>query len=250
MHANGIPGNLLARGVNPSNSTGIEHTGKAPTVAAKSANTKKNPKPAQVFGKNGVLYSFPRGNQEQIHITIDFSQVPSPANYFYADSLYVRMDNELHTSVLSFGLRNENTNKFLRRFDVVMPTNSVMGPFWASAKQIEPVLDRVLEMSRLTREARPISPPDPDPQVLTLFANMIFLAIGEGESTLDFYHLTPREVHLAKTQKADMQLKAIVRVILSSTLTKHFFNLLRPFAEGASNPALAPERNTRAVRPR
>jgi hypothetical protein len=224
--------------------------GKAPTVAAKSAKTKKNPKPAQVFGKNGVLYTFPRGNQEQIQITIDFSQVPSPPNYFYADSLYIRMDNELHTSVLSFGLRNENTSKFLSRFDVVMPTNSLMGPFWASTRPIEPVLDKVLQMSRLARDARPISPPDPDPQVLTLFANMIFLAIGEGESTLDFYHLPPREVHLAKTQNADIQLKAIVRVILSSTLTKHFFNSLRPYAEGVSDPALAQERNTRAARSR
>ena len=219
-------------------------------MAAKSAKTKKSPKPGQVFGKNGVLYTFPHGDQDQIQITIDFSQVPPPPNYFYADSLYLRMDNELHMSVLSFGLRNENTDKFSRRIDVVMPTNSLTGPFWASTRPIEPVLDKVLEMSRLTGEARPISPPDPDPQVITLFANMIFLAVGEGESTLDFYHLPPREVHLAKTQKADIQLKATVRVILSSILTKHFFNTLRPHAEGASDSAPVLERSTRAARSR
>jgi hypothetical protein len=219
-------------------------------VATKNAKTKNSPKPGQVFGKNGVLYTFPHGDQEQIQFNIDFSQVPPPPSYFYADALYVRMDNESQMSVLSFGLRDENTDKFSRRIDVVMPTKSLTGPFWASTRPIEPTLDRVLEMSRLTGETRPMSRPEPDPRAVTLFANMIFLAVGEGESTLDFYHLPPREVHLAKTQKADIQLKETVRVILSSVLTKHFFNTLRPYAEGASDSAPARERSTRAARSR
>jgi hypothetical protein len=226
---------------------GTERVGKAPTVAAKSAKTKKSPR---VFGKDGVRYSFPHGDQEQIQFNIDFSQIPSPPSYFYADSLYLRTDNELCMSVLSFGLRNENTEKFSQRIDVVMPTKSLTGPFWVSTRPIEPILDKALEMSKLTGETRQISAPDPDPRTVTLFANMIFLALGDGESTLDFYHLPPREVHLAKTKRADIQLKATVRVILSSVLTKHFFNTIRPYAEGASDSTPGLERSTRAARSR
>jgi hypothetical protein len=55
---------------------------------------------------------------------------------------------------------------------------------------------------------------------------MIFITAGQGESSLDFYHLSPRDVHLAKTKKMDMQMSPIVRVILSSVLTKYFFGLI------------------------
>src|SRR5690348_13945059 len=200
----------------------------------------------RVFGKNGVFYSFPRGDQEQIQIRVDFSQVPPPPNYYYADSLYIRMDKEQRMAVLSFGQRNEQAGNFFNRIDIVMPTKSLMGPFWVSSRPIEPTLDKLLEASGPGGEIRPISPPDTES--VTLFANMIFLAIGDGESTLDFYHLPPREVHLAKTGRKDMELQPTVRVIISSVLTKHFFNTLRPYAEGGSHSLPALERSRHAAR--
>jgi hypothetical protein len=217
-------------------------------VAPKNARAKKSPKPQQVFGKNGVFYTFPHSNQEQIQIRVDFSQVPSPPNYYYADSLHLGVDQEQRMVILSFGQRNPNTDKFSNRIDVVMPLKSLIGSFWLSSRPVETTLDKLLEASGLTGETRPIS--SPDTEAMTLFANMIFLAVGDGESTLDFYHLAPREVHLAKTQKKDMELEPTVRVIMSSVLTKHFFNTLRPYAEGASDSAPVLERSTRAARSR
>jgi len=217
-------------------------------VAPKNARAKKSPKPQHVFGKNGVFYTFPHGNQEQIQIRVDFSKVPSPPNYYYADSLHLRVDKEQRMAVLSFGQRNPNTDKFSNRIDVVMPIKSLMGPFWLSSRPVEATLDKLLEVSGLSGETRPIS--SPDTEAVTLFANMIFLAVGDGESTLDFYHLAPREVHLAKTQKKDMELEPTVRVIISSVLTKHFFNTLRPYAESASEPLPVLERSQRAARTR
>ncbi len=217
-------------------------------MSATTVKAKKTPKAGQVFGRNGVFYSFPHGNQEEIQVRIDFSRIPPPPNYYYADAMHLRLDQELHMSILSFGHRNENTDRFSDRIDVVMPTKSLMGPFWASTRPVEATLDKLLEASGLTGDARPIS--RPDTQAITLFANMIFLAIGDGESTLDFYHLSPREVHLAKTQRKDMELEPTVRVIISSALTKHFFNTLRTHAEGASDSSAVLQRSTRAARSR
>jgi len=217
-------------------------------VASKNARAKKGPKAPQVFGKNGVFYTFPNDNQEQIQIRIDFSLVPSPPNYYYADSLHLRVDKEQRMAILSFGQRNQNTDKFSNRIDIVMPFKSLMGPFWLSSRPVEVTLDKLLEAFGIIGETRPIS--SPDTEAITLFANMIFLAVGDGESTLDFYHLAPREVHLAKTQKKEMELQPTVRVIISSVLTKHFFNTLRPHAEGASERLPALERSQRAARTR
>lgn len=215
-------------------------------MAAKSPKTMKIPKPEQVFGKNGVFYSFLGGRQDQIQIRVDFAQVPAPVNYYYADSLYLRIDKQQRMAILSFGQRNEDTDKFSNRIDIVMPIKSLMGPFWASSRPVEATVDKLLEVSGHIPEIRAITPPDT--QAAVLFANMIFLAVGDGESTLDFYHLAPREVHLAKTERRDMELEATVRVIISSVLTKHFFNTLRPHAEGAADSAPVLDRSQRAAR--
>lgn len=215
-------------------------------MAKKNARTKKNPKPGQVFGSNGVLYRLPKGEGGPIEIRIDFGLVPEPINYYYADSLHLAVDENLRMAVLSFGRRSEATNQFADRIDVVMPKKSLFDQFWKSSAEIQITLGKFFEATGAPSKFEPVSLPDS--QATTFFANAIFAALGEGESTLDFYHMPPRAVHLAKTQKADIQLLPIVRVIISSVLTKHFFETLRPHAEGGATFQSVIERITRVAR--
>jgi hypothetical protein len=221
-------------------------------VAAKIAKARtaepKKAKPGQVFGSKGVHYSFPKGEGGPIEIRIDFGSLAPPTNYCYADSLHLAIDEDLRMAVLSFGLRNKATNKFADRIDVAMPRKPLCDQFWNSTRDVEKTLDGFLEATGPAPKLRPISPPEPQPQVTTFFANAIFVALGEGEATLDFYHMPPRAVHLAKTQKADIELLPVVRVIVSSVLTKHFFETLRPHAEGADISQAALDRSDRAAR--
>jgi hypothetical protein len=206
---------------------------------------KKNQKAPQTFGSNGVFYTFLHGEAGQIEIKIDFAQVLEPVNYYYADAIRIAIDEGLQMGILSFGRRDEATNKFADRIDVAMPMKALLGPFWISTRPIEEAVDKILDASGVSAKSRPIVPPEAQAQ--TLFANMIFLAAGDGESTFDFYHLSPREVHLAKTQKKDMHLIPIVRVIMSSVLTKEFFIRLRPYAEQAAKLQPVPEGSRRVA---
>jgi hypothetical protein len=213
-------------------------------VTAKIIKT-KTPKAKQVFGSNGVFYRFLEQEGGPVEIRIDFGLVPAPAFYYYADSLLLKLDDELRMAQLSFGRRDENTNNFADRIDVVMPMKSLFAQFWTSARDVENTVDKILQVTGAVPKYQPVSLPDS--QAPTLFANTIFAAVGEGESTLDFYHLPPREVHLAKTQKRDMQIQPTVRVIMSSVLTKHFFDALRPHAERGQSVPPAMERSRRAI---
>jgi len=207
----------------------------------------KTPKPSKVFGSNGVFFRFLDRDGGPVEIRIDFGLVPAPAFYYYADSLLLKLESDLRMAVLSFGRRDVKTNKFADRIDVVMPTKSLFSQFWASSRDVEGTVDKILGASggllpKLTAVSLPES------QAATLFANTIFAAVGEGESTLDFYHLSPREVHLAKTQKKDMQIQPTVRVIMSSVLTKYFFDTLRPHAEQGQSVSPLMEGSRRAIR--
>jgi hypothetical protein len=216
-------------------------------VRARITKRNKAPKPTKVFGSNGVFYRFLAGEEGPIEIKIDFGFVPTPASYYYADSLLLNLDQDLCMSVLSFGRRDASTNKFADRIDVAIPTKSLFGPFWVSSREVEKNVDKVLETSGVSvPKPKPIS--SPESLAPTVFANTIFAAVGETESTLDFYHLSPREIHLAKTQKKDIQLQPIIRVIVSTVLTKIFFDTLRPYAErGEGLPPLV-QRSRRAIR--
>jgi hypothetical protein len=207
---------------------------------------KQKPRVGQIFGKDGIFYTFPQGEGGPIQIRIDFSAIPVPASYYYADALALAPNGELRMTTLSFGRRNTRAHTFADRIDIVMPSKSLFEQFWASSRHVEDAVDKILQTTGLAAATKAMVLPDPE-QVPTLFANTIFVAVGDGESTLDFYHLSPREVHLAKTNKINMQIQPTVRVILSSVLTKHFFNVLRPYS-GVPINVLEPERSNRVAR--
>jgi len=208
---------------------------------------KSSPKPPPTFGGNGVFFTFPDEHSDQLQVKIDFAQVLVPLNYYYADSLRIALDEGLQIAVLSFGRRDQAVDKFADRIDVAMPMKALFGPIWTSFRPIEEAVDKILEASGAAAKPTPVAAPDS--QAPTLFSNLIFLAAGDGESTFDFYHLSPRDLHLAKTQKQAMQLLPIVRVIMSSVLTKEFFNRLRPYAEKATRPQPVADGSKRVARP-
>lgn len=220
--------------------------GKARTnLPRKPLTPKTASKPPEAFGANGVFYSFPQGEGGPIEIKVDFAQAPVPLNYYYADSLRISIDKSQQMAILSFGRREESTSTFVDRIDVVMPIKT-LGPFWVTSRHIEEAVDKVLQASGISAETGPMQ--DPKSLASTLFANMIFLSAGDGESTFDFYHMPARDVHLARTQKKNIDLLPVIRVVASSALTKEFFIRLRPHVENATKPASVAEGGKRAAR--
>jgi hypothetical protein len=187
----------------------------------------------KVYGSNGVFYRFPQGEGvgQPIEIRVDFGQVAEPQNYYFADSFLFSLDEVQRMATLSFGRRDLAGEKFADRIDIVMPTKSILGAFWQSIQQagVDGTVDKALAAAGLVPRVASLAAPSDLAQ--TFFANMIFVAAGDGESTLDFYHLSPRTTHLAKTQKTDMALAAAVRIIISSVLTKYFFDVIRSHAD-------------------
>jgi hypothetical protein len=206
-------------------------------------------KPTQVFGSNGLTYRFPSGSDGPIQISVDFSKIAPPAAYFYADCVRIDVDNQNRMATLVFGHRAESGDRLADRVEIVMPFNALFGTFWQSVKPIEQTVDKLLEgfgeiheAPTIARGATERTKPAPP-----LFANVVFVATAEGETSLDFYHLAPREVHLAKTQRTDMNLQTTVRVIASTLLTKQLFNLIRPLAEPSAAGQVTSERKQSAT---
>jgi hypothetical protein len=212
-------------------------------VQAKPTKVDRKLKPPQVFGKNGVFFTFPQGEGGPININIDFSLAPPPESYYYADAVHLRVNENLLMVSLSFGRRKVDTNNFQDWIEVVMPVAAVR-QLSASTRDVEKAVDAVLKQMKTNLTTQTVSPVGPGG--MTLYANMTFIVAGQGESSLDFYFLSPRDIHLAKTKKLDMQLMPVVRVIISTVVTKQFFGLIAALnsADQSSNGFPGRERAT------
>jgi len=187
---------------------------------------------SKTYGKGPVRYRLPEDEAGPIQISVDYGLAVVPDQYYYADSFSLQRDDKLGIAVLVFGRSASSEPGARDRLEIAMPESSLFDTFWRSSRSVEQSLDQQLASMKKKGIARPA--PAEVARRATLYANNIFIATGGTETCLDFYYLSPRDVHLAKTRKAQIELFPIIRVIISPVLVKYMFNELRPHAEGAS----------------
>jgi len=156
-----------------------------------------------------------------MQMKFDFSRLPEPALYYYADCLAMRVDSDNQMVILTFGRSEGERTKFMDHVEVVMPTDRLLGDFWKSATDINAAVDQILQARRWSAFPRQMEPPPDATQ--TFYANVLFMVVGMGESSLDFYHLSPRQIHFAKTGLLkEIQVVPVLRVVISTALSKRF----------------------------
>lgn len=192
----------------------------------KTAPPRKGAKALKQYGKGAVRYSLPKGFNGPMQIQIDFRHAVAPQSFFYADSVSVSVNPDLHMATLSFG--QKRTGSF-DRIEVVMPKLALFKGFWDSVSgTVEQTIDEAL--SRMGVKAYEAPLPDMPASVM-LYANIIHFAVSPADASLDFYCMAPRDVHLARMEGADISLQPMVRVFMSVVLAKFLLNQLRPYAE-------------------
>lgn len=200
----------------------------------------------KIYGKGAVRYRFPEGAQGPIQLTIDYGKAPLPESYYYADTVSLRRDLDLAMVILSFGQTNDNAAKLRDRVDIAMPEGTLFGQFWRS---IQASVQSTVEKQVKDLRRKPIGhmPARDAAEAVTLYANHIFCSTGGGESCLDFYYFSPRDIHLAKMQHSEIALVPIIRVTMSPILLKYMFDLCRPDIAERSAEEEVSERQSHAT---
>ena len=194
---------------------------------------KGSPKTGKVVGGGPVRYTVQPGQNALLNVQVDFALAAVPGAYYYADCLALRYDRELAVVTLSFARTDALSGRVGDRLDVVMPAGALF-LFWNSSRDVEKTLDEQLKALGVSPESRPIGV-----KALartTLFANVIFVSTGGGESCLDFYYMPVRDIHFAKKNRSTIGLEPILRVLSSPVLLKNLFDLSRPYAASIGPP--------------
>jgi hypothetical protein len=87
----------------------------------------KRPRPQKesLYGKDGVFFRFPEGAGGRMEIKIDYTHVPPPVGYFYADAISLKVDTGLSMATLSFQRTADQGEEGGERVDVVMPADAL-----------------------------------------------------------------------------------------------------------------------------
>lgn len=195
-------------------------------------------------GQGAVRYSFlSEQSGGALSLQVDFRLARPPETYYYADALSISVDREMGVAILAFG-RTKPEGGLRDRLDVVMPEISLFGVFLSSAIAIEPTIDQQLQMLKLRPVSRMVAGTVQSRG--TLYANLIFVSTGGGESCLDFYYLPVRDIHFAKTVVgSEISLQPVIRIPTSPALLKQMLSLCREFAgefQSRVDPKRSPER--------
>jgi len=183
------------------------------------------------YGKGPVRYSLHEGTALVLQLNIEKAQVPE--NSFFANTISVHADPKLASVTLSFGQLAPESNRCLKQFDIAMPESPVFDRYLKSIAGMEKTVDKALSIIKRT-PIKSIAWSQAE-QIETLYSNHIYASTSGEESCLDFYYISPLDIHLARTQKANIALTPVIRIILSVVLFKHFCDLIRQSKSSKGN---------------
>ena len=160
-----------------------------------------------------------------LQLGVDYAKAPVPQFHYDADYCDVR---EGRTGViLIFGKLRPEGSQLRTKIEISMSPKYFVQQLWKGARPICKGLAEDWGAKRLTDL---VSLSDPD-RVQCLRANNVFMGRLEDEAVLDFYYISPGDIHLVhKRGKPAIDLEPVVRVGVSSLLLLEFLEKCEPLA--------------------
>ena len=159
------------------------------------------------------------GNQTSAEIGIDYSKAEVPARSYYAD--YVDVQRARSGIGLVFGKLIPKTTQLRTEIEVGFPDDMFVRQIWGTSREIHKTLEQFREKFKL----EPIGEVKETDKVQTFRSNNAFMGMWSDEALIDFYYLSPRDLHYVKVGgKSRVDLEPVVRVVMYSGLLLEFLD--------------------------
>ena len=187
---------------------------------------------SEFIGNGPVQYRIdgPAETPTSICLQVDYADAPAPTDYYVADYFYV--ENAGPNVLMVFG-KMEGSDKLRTKLEVFFPASHFVNQLWKSSRDFhQSMRDYVAKFD--------YQPGTPGQRGLvaeksqTLHSNNVFMAISGGDSMMDFYYISPREMYYRPRRKQAINLEPLARVIISPPLLLGFLNECDGVAESLS----------------
>lgn len=165
-------------------------------------------------------------NRLHMELGIDYSKADVPERFYYAD--YCDVQGARSGYSLIFGKLNPGTSRLRTKVDVTFPEEMFRLQLWGNSRDFHQGIRRIAEKV----DFPPVERVEDTDKVQSFRSNNVFMGMWGEESVMDFYYLSPRDIHFVrKRQKHEVALEPVIRVVLPTALLFEFLEKCRPYAE-------------------
>jgi hypothetical protein len=191
----------------------------------------------QVSGGAAVKMRFLQTDQGQglCEFMVDYRQAAVPERFYYAD--YCDVQRARSGFGLLFGKLVVGTSKLRTKIEIDFPQEMFVKQLWPSTKDFYKAVQTIAQKMHFPTVA---DVEDTD-KVQTFRANNVFMGAWGEEAVVDFYYISPREMHYARLQqRVDAGLEPVIRVLMSTALMFEFLEKCRHHVESLSEIQVSP----------
>ncbi len=170
-------------------------------------------------------------DQAVMEMGVDYSKAEPPDRSYYADFCDVQKARLGYSLV--FGKLIPGTSKLRTKIEVNFPAEMFFQQLWRVATS-EGFYGTVRKIVGATKLAALDKVSDTD-KVQSFRSNNAYMGVWGEEAMIDFFYISPRDIHFFRIKKADdATLEPVVRVVMETVLLDEFLEKCRPFAEDRS----------------
>lgn len=156
-------------------------------------------------------------NGAVVEMGFDYSKADVPDRAYYSDYCDVVKDRFGYTLV--FGKLIPGTSRLRTKIEISFPEDMFGRQLWGGSREFHKVIQKIADKLKLDSIAKV---EDTD-KVQTFRANNVFMGAWGEESVMDFYYISPKDMHaLTRSSRADVTLEPVVRVAMGTALMLEF----------------------------
>ncbi len=159
----------------------------------------------------------------QLEIGLDYALAQPPSFHYDAD--YCDVVQSRAGVTVGFGKLRPGGDALRNKIEIAFSVENFIRQVWRNTRKLHQTVQKLCEKTPLT----PIEGLLDAEKVQCFRATTVFMAILGGESVLDFYYISPGEIHLA-AKKHEIALDPVVRVVLSTSVLNELLDKAAPIA--------------------
>ena len=178
----------------------------------------------QASGGSALKVRFLQTDEHQAvcEFMVDYRQAAVPERFYSAD--YCDVQRARSGFGLLFGKLIIGTSKLRTKIEIDFPQDMFVRQLWASSKDFYKTVQTIADKMHLP----PVTDLEETDKVQTFRANNVFMGVWGEEGVIDFYYISPRDMHFAQfQQRGDAGLEPVIRVLMSAALLFEFLEKCR-----------------------
>jgi hypothetical protein len=176
-------------------------------------------------GTGPVQYQLegPIESPTRIQLKVDYTDAPVPRDFYVADYFYV--ENRDPTVLFVFGKRDgpDGTAKLRTRLEINFPAVFFVNQLLASSEKFHKTVREYVK--RFQYEAT--TPGDRNliaDKAQTVHSNNVLMCLSGGDSVMDFYYISPRDIYFKPRHNRSIELEPLARVIIDPPMLLGFLD--------------------------